>query len=206
MGALHKLHRTINIQEIQQTAYRLIYIARSPTFLFARHHRSGHSHHVGSGGTNRSSADIGSHGSGSSSGGAGSHASDAGSLLDALGGESLTEKERILNEKIAELTKIREQMIAQRSGSSSSDYTDKGKCPIWSELKQAFSLVVSVQNTVDQSPHKRNNKENAIGGKDEGTATADPLCLAASGRGRRPALAHDEDAHTPMRLLSFSRG
>ena len=87
--------------------------------------RSGHSHHVGSGGTNRSSADIGSHGSGSSSGGAGSHASDAGSLLDALGGESLTEKERILNEKIAELQKIREQMIAQRSGSSSSDYTDK---------------------------------------------------------------------------------
>jgi hypothetical protein len=93
------------------------------------HHiaRSGHSNHVGSGGTNRSSADIGSNRSGSSSGsgGGGSHASDAGSLLDALGGESLTEKERILNEKIAELQKIREQMIAQRSGSSSSDYTDK---------------------------------------------------------------------------------
>jgi hypothetical protein len=51
--------------------------------------------------------------------------SDAGSLLDALGHESSTDKERILNEKIAELQKIREQMIAQRSGSSSSDYTDK---------------------------------------------------------------------------------
>jgi hypothetical protein len=91
------------------------------------HHiaRSGHSNHVGSAGTNRSSTDIGSNGSGSSSGGAGSHASDAGSLLDALGRESSTDKERILNEKIAELQKIREQMIAQRSGSSSSDYTDK---------------------------------------------------------------------------------
>jgi hypothetical protein len=87
--------------------------------------RSGHSNHVGAGGTNHSSADIGRNGSSSGSGGAGSHASDAGFLLDALGGESMTEKERILNEKIAELQKIREQMIAQRSGSSSSDYTDK---------------------------------------------------------------------------------
>lgn len=60
-----------------------------------------------------------------SSGGAGSHASDAGSLLDALGGESLTEKERRLSETIAELQKLREQMIAQRSGSSSSDYVDR---------------------------------------------------------------------------------
>ena len=95
------------------------------SILFHHIARSGHSNHVGSAGTNRSSNDIGSNGSGSSSGGAGSHASDAGSLLDALGGESLTDKERILNEKIAELQKIREQMIAQRSGSSSSDYTDK---------------------------------------------------------------------------------
>lgn len=45
--------------------------------------------------------------------------------MDALGGESLTEKERRLSETIAELQKLREQMIAQRSGSSSSDYADR---------------------------------------------------------------------------------
>ncbi|KZS13645.1 Transcription factor SOX-5-like protein [Daphnia magna] len=81
--------------------------------------RSGHSNQSGSGGMNRSSTESGS------SSGAGSHAQDSGSLLDALAGESLTEKERRLSETIAELQKLREQMIAQRSGSSSSDYTDK---------------------------------------------------------------------------------
>ena len=88
--------------------------------------RSGHSNH---GATNRSSAD----GSGGS-GGAGSHASDPASLLDALGGESLTEKERRLSETIAELQKLREQMIAQRSGSSSSDYADRVSPP-WSSSR-----------------------------------------------------------------------
>lgn len=86
------------------------------SFYFSR---SGHSNQSGSGGMNRSSTESGS------SSGAGSHAQDSGSLLDALAGESLTEKERRLSETIAELQKLREQMIAQRSGSSSSDYTDK---------------------------------------------------------------------------------
>ncbi|XP_059352562.1 transcription factor Sox-6-like isoform X2 [Daphnia carinata] len=81
--------------------------------------RSGHSNQSGSGGMHRSSTESGN------SSAAGSHAQETGSLLDVLSGESLTEKERRLSETIAELQKLREQMIAQRSGSSSSDYTDK---------------------------------------------------------------------------------
>ena len=53
-----------------------------------------------------------------------SHASDPASLLDALGGESLPEKERRLSEKIVELQKLREQLFSQHS-----DYLDKVGMP-----------------------------------------------------------------------------
>ena len=51
---------------------------------------------------------------GGSRGGSG-HASDPTFLLDALGGESLPEKERRLSEKIMELQKLREQLLSQHN-------------------------------------------------------------------------------------------
>lgn len=43
------------------------------------------------------------------------HASDPASLLDALGGESLPEKERRLSEKIMELQKLRDHLFSQHN-------------------------------------------------------------------------------------------
>ena len=60
---------------------------------------------------------------GGGGGGADSHASDALSLLDALGGESLPEKERRLSQEIAKLQKLRQQLLAQHATAANSDYT-----------------------------------------------------------------------------------
>jgi len=67
-------------------------------------------------------------------------------------------------------------------------------------------IVVSVPNTVAyiKVRTKETNKENKKGVRWKDRRY--PLCLAASGHGRRPTMAHDEDAHTRMRPLSFSRG
>lgn len=60
-------------------------------------------------------------------GGADSHASDALSLLDALGGESLPEKERRLSQEIAKLQKLRQQLLAQHATAASPDYADNSQ-------------------------------------------------------------------------------
>ena len=66
-------------------------------------------------------------GGGGGVGGADSHASDALSLLDALGGESLPEKERRLSQEIAKLQKLRQQLLAQHATAASPDYADNSQ-------------------------------------------------------------------------------
>ena len=70
---------------------------------------------------------VGSVGGGGGVGGADSHASDALSLLDALGGESLPEKERRLSQEIAKLQKLRQQLLAQHATAASPDYADNSQ-------------------------------------------------------------------------------
>ena len=57
---------------------------------------------------------LGGGGSEVGGGGSGGHASDPAMLLDALGGESLPEKERRLSEKIVELQKLRQQLFCHQ--------------------------------------------------------------------------------------------